>query len=88
MNPMALTITSAALAVIGCLFRLRWVARRAGFGQAKEHWMVFGVFAGSIAVSGAIKANPWVSLIGLLLAICGVAYHARFITRAAKAAQK
>jgi len=85
---MALTMTCAALAVIAWYMRLRWVARRAGFGQAKEHWMVFGIFAGAIAVSGAIKANPWVSLIGLFLAVCGVAYHARLITRAAKAAQK
>lgn len=85
---MALTITCAALAVIAWHFRLRWVARRAGFGQPREHWTVFGVFAGAIAVSGATKANPWVSLIGLLLAVCGVAYQAWLIVGAASAARK
>ncbi len=46
--------------------------------------MVFGVFAGMIAVSGITKENLWVSIISLLLAVFGVIYHARLIIEAVK----
>lgn len=46
--------------------------------------MVFGVFAAMIAISGAMKENIGVSLIGLLLAVAGVVYHARLVVDAAK----
>ena len=85
MSTISLIVTTAALVVIASLFYLRVVAGRAGLHQEKEHWMVFGVFAGMIAVSGAAKENLWVSLIGLLLAVFGVVYHARLFIEAAKA---
>jgi hypothetical protein len=78
-------ISASALIVVGSLFYLRVLARRAGFCPEKEHWMVFGVFAGMIAVSGATKENLWLSLIGLLLAVFGVVYHAWLFINAAKA---
>lgn len=72
----------ATFAVIGAMFYLRTLATRAGLPQEKEHWMVFAVFSGMIAVSGVEKENVWVSLIGLLLAVSGIVYHAsRFIAQ-------
>src|SRR5687767_105050 len=84
MFSIVLVITSAALVVVSTLFYLRSIARRAGLQQEKEHWMVFGVFAGAFAVSGASKENVWVSLIGLLLAVFGVVYHARLVLSGVK----
>ena len=78
MSPV-LIITSATMLVIGALYYFRVVANRAGFREEKEHWMVFGVFAGLIAASGVSKDNVWVSLIGLLLAVAGIIYHARLV---------
>lgn len=76
MSILSLTLLLATFMVIASTFYLRGVARRVGLHQEKEHWMVFGVFAAVIAVGGATKENLWVLLIGLLLAVFGVVYHA------------
>lgn len=70
--------------VVAALIYLRASARRHGVRLEKEHWMVFGVFSAMVALSGVIKDNHWVSLIGLLLAVAGVVYHARLVLDAAK----
>lgn len=79
MNTLSAIVSAVAIIVIAALFYLRRAAKRAGLHQEKEHWMVFGVFAGVIAVSGITKESIWVSLIALLLAVFGVIYHARLI---------
>jgi len=77
-------VTAATLLVIASLFYLRSIAQRAGVKQEREHWMVFGVLAGGIAVSGVTKENLGVSLIALLLAVVGVVYHARLVIESVK----
>jgi len=84
MNTLPIIVSAVAIVVVAALFYLRRTAKRAGLHQEKEHWMVFGVFAGMIAVSGITKENLWVSIISLLLAVFGVIYHARLIIEAVK----
>jgi di/tricarboxylate transporter len=84
MTPLPIVVSSVAIVVVAALFYLRRTAKRAGLHQEQEHWMVFGVFAGMIAVSGIIKENIWVSIISLLLAVFGVVYHARLIIAGVK----
>lgn len=88
MNTPIILISAATILVIASLFYLRSIAQREGVKQEKEHWMVFGVFAGMIAVSGFTKENLWLALIGLLLAVFGVVYHARVIIGLIKAPRK
>jgi len=81
----SIIVMIATLVVIVAMLYLRKVAARAGIRQQREHWMVFGVFAGMIAVSGVTKENLWMSLLGLLLAVFGVVHHARSVIDGVKA---
>ena len=78
-------VSILAFVAIAATAYARRNAARSGLKPDHEHWMVFGVFAATIAASGMRKQNVWVSLIALLLAVFGYVYITRVLRRASLA---
>lgn len=85
MSVIPVSLTTATLALLAVQLRRPTDAHRTASRQRKEHWMVFGVLAGGIAVSGALRENPSVSLAGFLLAVSGLLYRVPSVVDGMKA---
>lgn len=77
-------LSGATFVAVALLVYLCIAARRSGLKQKQEYWMVFGLVPVIIAGDGITRQNQWVSVIALLLAIVGLAFHARQYLRAAE----